>query len=98
MTNKERNSFETRLETEIDKMDARIEELKAKFKKASADAKIKYQQQLNEIEENRDQLKMQLQKLKNSSGEAWQEISNGLEKAANDLKDTVSNVYDKFKG
>lgn len=97
MTNENRNEFESRLENEIDIMDARIEELKAKFKKAGADAKIKYQQQLDEIEEKRADMKMRLQELRNASNDAWKQISTGLEKAANDLKDAVSNVYNKLK-
>ena len=97
MADENRNEYEGRLEAEVDKMDARIEELKAKMKKADADVRIKYQQELNDIEEKRTIMKMRIQKLKNASGEAWQEISTGLEKAAKDLSDAISNAYNKLK-
>ena len=98
MANEEdmKRAYEEKAKIQLYKLNAKINELKAKSQRVQADAKIEYQNKLIELYEKRDTARAQLQALQDSSQEAWIEMKQGFEKAWAELDSAWKNAVGKF--
>ncbi len=78
--------LERRIDTEIKRLNARLELARAKFAKQKTEAEIEVGSLLDTVESKRDEAQEQLERLKESGGEAWEEASRGASKAWQDLQ------------
>jgi Skp family chaperone for outer membrane proteins len=78
---------------ELDEIDREIEELKATAEEKGDEARAKADAALEELDERRRAVARELDKLKSSSGEAWDDVRGGIDRAMADLK----NAYEKAK-
>jgi predicted ATP-binding protein involved in virulence len=92
-----KEAYQDKFDAQLREWSARIEELKAKADKATAEAKIEYYEQIEELRSKQATAQTKLQELSNSGEQAWEELKPGLENAWEDLKTSVEKAISKFK-
>ncbi len=76
-----RDAYVQKLKAQIDDWNADISKLEAKAGQAAADARIKYEQSLDSLRAERDQVSNKLEQIQESSEDAWE----GFQDSAEDL-------------
>src|SRR6266496_3472777 len=76
MSNKD--EYFAMMESQIRKWDAEVDKLRAKSAQMSAEARIKYEEQLMAMRANRDAANKKLQEIRTASEAAWQNMQDGL--------------------
>jgi len=89
--------YTRKLESKLKEWTALIETLRAKAKMAEVDVKIRYNREIGNLEKKKDVLEKGLKELKESSGEAWEAVKSGTEKAMSDFKQALEVALSKFK-
>lgn len=75
---------------------AKIELLRARAARASADTRVAINEQIEKLARQEDKYAEKIGELKQSSGEAWTELKDGVEKAWDELKSGVKAAAEKF--
>jgi peptidoglycan hydrolase CwlO-like protein len=94
---KDKNAYVQKLEAELELLQARVAELKAKTKSAAADVQIQHGNLLEEVEQKFNAAKARLKELKETGSDAWEHLKEGTEKAWETLRGAVSEAAAKFK-
>jgi uncharacterized coiled-coil DUF342 family protein len=94
---KSREEYIDKLAAQLKEWSAKIDELESKARAAKADAKTGYENQINQLKDQRDAAKQKLQELKGASTEAWDALKAGAETAWADLQNAVTSAKEKFK-
>ena len=81
----------------LKKTDAEIEVLEGKASKASGDAKAQYDKEIKNLKKKRAEAAVKLDKLENSSADAWDSTKDGFADAYKDLHDAYNEAVGKFK-
>ena len=92
-----KEAYEKKMEAQVKEWSAKIDVLKAKAEKVSADQKVRYHEQLESLKGKQRKLEEKLDKLRSSSESAWEEIKGGVEHAWEDLKNSVEKAGKKLK-
>ncbi len=92
-----KKAYEERVESQLKAWSAEIDRMKAELQCAAADAKIKAQDKLDELTHKRDSAQRKLEELKLRSADAWEEITDDVERAWGDLKDAIKGARDALK-
>ncbi len=92
-----KEAYHEKLDAQLRDWSAQIDQLKAKADKATAEAKIEYYKQLEELQPKREAAKLKLQEIKNSSEAAWEHLKIGAEKAVEDLKISYEKAKLRFE-
>ena len=95
MDDKER--YQQKMKAQLDQWKAEIDRLKAKASGASADAQLKMNQHIEALEGKIDEGKAKLAALTEATGEAWRDMTSGVDTAWNALKSAFRDASDKFK-
>jgi uncharacterized coiled-coil DUF342 family protein len=74
-----RDAYVQKLKAQLDDWNADITKLEAKAGLAAADAKIRYEQSLNSLRAERDQVSGKLEQIQESSEDAWEEFQGSAE-------------------
>ena len=82
-----------KLNAQLKEWSASIDGLKAKAEKASADLKIAYYKQLDDLKAKRDTARGKIHELKTAGDDAWERVRTEIEKSWGDLKA----AFDKAK-
>ena len=93
----DKKAYIQKMHAKLDEWDADLDKIKAKLSGASADSKIKLNEQINNLETQRNQVKQQLEKLQESGEEAWHEIQKGCEASWDKLNSAIKDAANKFK-
>jgi ribosome-associated translation inhibitor RaiA len=93
----EREAYKKKFEAEIELAHAKLAQLKAQAKNASADARIRYEQIVDNLEQLLDATKTKLRELGSSSEEAWEALKVGVEAAWGDFTTGLDNATAKLK-
>lgn len=91
-----RKAYKGKVKAQIEKLNAELDEMKAKGKQAKADAAIQYHEKIEELQAKRDDANQKLQELQDAGGEAWEEIRSGFEKAWSDVESAFQKASEKF--
>lgn len=93
-----------RKEEYIEKLNARLKALGARIdefaERAEYDAlehKTRLLREISEFNLKRLEAQLKLRQLKESTGDAWETLTAGLDKAWLDMKEAVSRIAEKFK-
>jgi len=98
-TQKRREAAEATLEQGKDtlaRIDARMGELSTQIKTSTGEAKIKLQQEWDQLEPQREQLNRQLQDFGNASSKAFDDVKAGTRNAFDDLRKSVNEARSRF--
>ncbi|TVS12648.1 MAG: coiled coil domain-containing protein [Planctomycetaceae bacterium] len=93
----EKKLYEQKLQAQLDEWKAEIDKLKAKADGASADAKMEFSQQIQDLELKLEDGSNRLSELSKASGEAWETLREGVESAWNSLSNAMAEAAGKFK-
>lgn len=89
--------YQEKVKAQLEKMNAQIDELKAKGKQAQADASIEYYNQLEQVSAKRDAAQHKLEEMQQSGEEAWSELRIGFEQAWHELNSAFEKAAAKFQ-
>lgn len=92
-----RDAYIQKLKAKIDEWNADIDKLTAKAEQVEADAKIKYQRQLEELRANRQDLEDKIEDLQSAGESAWEELKQGVESSWHSWKESFSKAKIAFE-
>jgi chromosome segregation ATPase len=90
-------AYQQKMEAQLKEWKAKIDIAEARAEQVGADAKIKYAEQIETINEKYEQAQQKLAALQDSSKEAYQEIRSGLDKAVQELSDSMAKATNLLK-
>jgi len=93
----EKDKYREQLQKKLDEWNQQISRWDEKIKEASGQMKEKLIEQKAEFEKKRDAFVQKLKQLDQSSGAAWQDMKEGLNKAYEDMKDAFQKANEHFK-
>jgi len=82
----ERDAYVQKLKAQLDEWNAEIDKLEARAGKASGDARLKYEQQIKSLRQQRQDAENRLAGLREATDDAWRQLKEGADKAWADLK------------
>jgi hypothetical protein len=91
-----KESFQNKIETELKVWSDRIEQLKAQAITVQPEAKATYQEQYNELAARQAEVVQKLQALQQASGDQWEDLTSGVEKALTALEESFDQVKEKL--
>lgn len=92
-----KEAYKQKIEAELELAKAKLAELKAQANSSAADARIKYAEQLDELEQKIDATKAKLRELDEASEDTWERLKEGVESSWHALSSAVRHAADKFK-
>lgn len=92
-----KETYQAKMEAQLKEWQAKIDVLKAKAEKAEADAKIRYNEEIESLQAKQHHMAQKLDELRSSSESAWEDVKAGVEMAWKDLKHGVEHAMEKFK-
>jgi cob(I)alamin adenosyltransferase len=92
-----KEAYKQKIEADLELVQAKLAELKAQAKSFTADARIKYDKQVDELEQKLDAAQAKLKDLGEASEEAWEQLKDGMESARDALSAAVRDTRNKFK-
>jgi multidrug resistance efflux pump len=97
LKNDYQEKYHGKIEAQLNQWDAEINLLKAKTQNATADAKINYQKELEELESKKIVVMKKVEELKTSGAEAYEELKNSVDKACTELKHGFDSALARLK-
>lgn len=91
-----KSAYKQKLEAELSESKAQINLLAAKAESASADAKLKYAEELDTLRTKQQQAAKKLEELEEASDDAWHKVKDSADKLWVDIKSGVANAMSKF--
>ena len=92
-----KEAYKRKMEAELELAHAKLAQLKARAKISSADAAIKFNKTIDDLEKNVDTTKSRLKELDEAGDVVWEHFKDGADHAWNALKKSVKNATAKFK-
>ncbi|HKK84828.1 MAG TPA: hypothetical protein VJ942_04815 [Roseovarius sp.] len=92
----DKDTYEKKLKAQLDEWQANIDKMRAQAEQASADAQIKYQDQINELRSQRDEMEDKLKELQNSQAAAWNDVKAGADKAWDQMTKAMQDAWKRF--
>ena len=92
-----REQYIEKAKARIDQWNAEIDKMKAQVHEAGADAKIRYQKQLDEMRAQRDDGHAKLKEVRHASDDAWDDMKAGFDKAWENIADAFDDARSRFK-
>jgi len=86
-----------KLGAQLKEWNVKIEALKEKAAKGSAEIKIAINKEVEVLNSKMKEAQGKLQEIKGKSGDAWKVFAEGANKAWNDLREAVHQAGEKFK-
>ena len=92
-----KEAYQDKMKAQLEKLDARIDLLRAEAKEAQADTKIEINDRVEALEEQRDEDQKRLDNVKGSGAAAWRDLKSGADTAMSELENAVESALSKFK-
>lgn len=89
---RKRAAYRERRRAQLQEWSAKLDLWKARARKTKADVKIRYREQLEQLEESLEAMRTRLRDLDQAREEGWGELRSGLDRAAGDAKDVVDRI------
>jgi uncharacterized coiled-coil DUF342 family protein len=92
-----REEYIQELKNKLDELNAKIDELQVQGKLAQMQSRQEYEQQIHRFATKRDEILSQLNKVRDSSDEAWEDLRKGIDQAWTQLKDAFHQARSHFQ-
>jgi len=91
------DSMKKDAQKKLEEMDAQLKAWKVKVDNATGDAKVTLQKKYDDMKAQRDRFADRVSEFGKASGDAWEKLKDGLEKASTDISDAFKKAGDEFK-
>ena len=91
-----RDEYVAKLKNKLDEWNADIDKLEAKAEVVKEEAKELYEEEVSVVRQHRDNIKLKVNELVESSDEAWEELKTGVEQAWEKLSEAIEKAHSKF--
>lgn len=95
--NELRRAYREKVEAQIQEVAARLDLWEAKAKKARADARIRYLDEIAELRGKLETARLKLSLLRNASEAAREDVREGVETAVRDLRRSLERASSRFE-
>lgn len=95
-TAQQKEEIQAEMRRKLDDYKQKIEQLRAETETLSAEAKAEVKRRLEELRTKQQAAEQKLSQLKSSSGKAWNDIKQGLDRAVDDLEQAYKNARSQF--
>jgi hypothetical protein len=92
-----KDAYKQKIEAELELVQVKLAEYKARSKIYAADVHIKYIEHVDELEHMYEATKTKLKNLDEAGEEKWEHFKDDVESAWNALSASVKDVAEKFK-
>jgi len=92
-----KQAYQKKMEAKLEEWKAEIDKLKAQSKQIQAGAQTEYFERLEELDKRVENAKIKLAKLRQTSSDAWNDLKSGIEKAWNDIGESLKSIKSRFK-
>jgi hypothetical protein len=92
-----KQAYRQKLEATLAEWDAKLDVLSAKTKKATADGRINYENELEALKGKRAAARKTLEEFGQRGEHAWEDMKDGMEKAWDEMGKALDRVADRFK-
>ena len=92
----EKQAYQQKLNAKLDEWKAEINKLQAKAQTAEADAKLQYEEYIEDLKKRRSALEDELKKMQDAQAEAWNDVKAGADKAWNSMTEAMENAWRRF--
>jgi hypothetical protein len=92
-----REAYQKKLEAQLNEWDAKLKQLGAKAQKATADARISYENDIESLKSKRAAARKALSELSERSDSAWEDMKDGMEKAWDEISKAIDKITLRFK-
>ena len=92
-----KEAYEKKLEAQLKEWEAKLDLLSAKAQKATADARIKYENELESLRSKRAAARKTLEELGKRSENAWEDMKVGAEKVWDEMSKAIDKAATRFK-
>ena len=92
-----KEAYQKKFEAQLKVWDTKFDQLNAKAKVASADARIKYENELESLRSKRAAVHKTLAELGKRGESAWDDVKDGAEKAWEEMNKAMEKVAAHFK-
>jgi predicted nuclease with TOPRIM domain len=92
-----KEEYKAKLDAQLKEWKAKIDTLEARGAKFTAETKTELMREIKELREKKGIVKEQWNELQKVSGDSWDTIKEGVEKAATELKGALDRIISRFK-
>lgn len=92
-----RQAWREKREAQVQEMAARMDLWEAEAKKAKADARIRYAEELGKLRGKLETARLKLSLLQDTGEVAWDDVKSGVESAMKDLRSAVERASSRFE-
>jgi len=97
MDDTSKKSYLAKLSDQLNDLDKKLNELKAKAASSAGTVKADYEKVVDELLGKRKEAEEHVQKLKTASEEGWKGLKRGSKKAIDSMTKSIDNARKKFK-
>lgn len=92
-----KEAYQQKLEAQIKEWDVKLEQLRSKARLASADLRIRYENELEDLAQQRKSMQKMFDDIGHHSEAAWQDMKDGAEKARLEMARALDKFSNFFK-
>jgi len=92
----DKDTYEKKMQAQLDQWKAEIDKLQAQSREASADMQAKYQEQIKDLREQRSEMEAQYDKIQAASTEAWKDFKTGADQAWDNMSNAMKLAWSRF--
>ncbi len=92
-----KEAYQQKLEAQIKEWDVKLEQLRAKAQMASAELRIKYENEQEDLARQRKSMQKMFEEIGHHSEAAWQDVKDGAEKARLEMARAMDKFSNFFK-
>ncbi|MDO3379037.1 hypothetical protein [Geoalkalibacter halelectricus] len=96
MDKEKKEAYRKKIEAQLEEWDAHIDVLRARAKKAGADARLQLDKQIEDLKARRENVRHRLTELQQAGDEAWHKVRDGIDKAGAEFKSAWEKIKERF--
>ena len=83
--------------SKIENTQEQIDDLRNQMESTTEQVKVKFKNRIDTLQKQQAEVQREFNKLQESSGEAWDDISKGLDKAIDNINNGIQKAQEEFK-
>jgi len=96
-TLQQKQEYQKKMEAKLDEFDITIAQLKARAETATDEAKVKLDEQVQELQRKQEDARKKLDELKSAGADAWENLKSEMDAAIEDLANFIDELLPSFE-